>query len=129
MNTVWHSIHLNSISFAIIFALYIHDRVLGVLTQHRVIILIAAVLLNNFRILDECLLNYFRIAGHSEDALVRARYIQAKSSDLVESASLALCNDSHLNPSVYVHCRVIDGNVELCPAAWVVSIVASNLTA
>ena len=75
LNTVWYSIHLNRISLTVIFALDVLNRVLSVLLKHLVIILIAAVLLNYFRILDKCLLNHFRIACHSEDTLVRARYL------------------------------------------------------
>ena len=52
LNTVWCSIHLNRISFAVILTSNVHFRVLGVLFQNLIIILIATVLLYYFRIFD-----------------------------------------------------------------------------
>ena len=48
---------------------------------------------------------------------------------MVKSASLALCNDSHFDPSIDIHSVVVNRDVELLPAHRVAGVMTANLTA
>ena len=59
------------------------------------------------------------------NSLVRRRYPDSQSSQLIEPSSLALSDDSHLNAAVNIHGGVHDRDVELVEHERILRIVAS----
>lgn len=100
MNTIWLRIHLNGVPLSIILRLDVNKWVMGVLAHDRVIVFIAAIVFNHVWVLDKSILDNFWIPGHSKNALVLIWHFQTKFPDLIESASLALGDDTHFNPPV-----------------------------
>ena len=95
-------IHLYRVSLLIVFAHDVDDRVVSVLFKHIFVILIAAVFLYDLWILHESFLNDLRIQSNFEYSLIVAWNLDPQFSHLVESASLPLCYDTHLDATVSV---------------------------
>ena len=98
------SVHLDCIPLTVILAHNVRDRVPSELLNDLFVVLVAAVFLDDFRVLDERILYQLRVDSHGEDTLVRVGYFQAESAHLIEPSTLPLRNDSHLDAAICVHC-------------------------